>query len=146
MPREEPEPRESAKLAKVVQGGSGHASALTEKIRREIERHKQRGLGCSDWPYLNNFHCRLPGGLYRTLDPEFLDAPPLSPGASTRFRRMTLRQFCALINDLIVELGLDVARILALQAAESREIYDYTFPLYIRLREEGFKHYPDLTS
>ncbi|MDE2489275.1 MAG: hypothetical protein KGM24_00400 [Elusimicrobia bacterium] len=136
----------SAKGAEAVPDAVGRASSLQNRIRREIERHKRGELGRMGWPYLNNFHCRLPGGLYRTLDPDFLDAPSLSPEASPRLRTMTLRQFYALIDRLIAELGLDVGRILAFQAAESREIYDYTFPLYVRLRAEGFKHYPDLTS
>lgn len=144
MPRQNE--KQSEEDTKPFEPVSGRGCALRNRIRREIERHERGELGSTGWPYLNNFHCRLPGGLYRTLGADFLDAPSLSPGASPRLRRMTLRQFYALIDGLIAELGLNVERILALQAAESREIYDYTFPLYVRLREEGFKHYPDLTS
>lgn len=120
---------------------------LLKRIDREIAEHKRQGLGLDGWPYLNNFHCRLPGGLYRRiLAPDELHQTYDDPNASRKFRGMTPARLFELIDRLIDELGLDAGRIKELQSIRSREIYDYAFPLYVRLREEGFKHYPDLTS
>lgn len=120
---------------------------LHERIAREIEAHKRQGLGIHGWPYLNNFHCRLPGGLYRTIfDQAVLNQTYTDARASRKLRGMTPAQFFGVIDRLIVQLGLDADRIRKLQTARGRGIYRYIFPLYVRLRKEGFKHYPDLTS
>ena len=116
-------------------------NSLRERIAREIAAHKRKP-DQRDWPFLNNFHCRLPGGLYRAIFDQahaYADAR-----ASRKLRGMTLAQFFRVIDGLIGELGLDANKIMRLQS--SRKIYTYVFPLYVRLREEGFKHYPDLTS
>jgi len=115
--------------------------SLRERIAREIAAHKRKPYQ-RDWPFLNNFHCRLPGGLYRRFYDQthaYTDAR-----ASRKLRGMTFAQFFRVIDGLIGELGLDADKIISLQT--SRKIYAYVFPLYVRLREEGFKHYPDLTS
>ncbi|MBI2384688.1 MAG: hypothetical protein HYV14_01620 [Elusimicrobia bacterium] len=120
---------------------------LLKRIDREIAAHKRRELGRDGWPYLNNFHCRLPGGLYRKiLGPDELHQPYGDPQASRKLRGMTPARLFALIDRLIEELGLDARKIRRLQSARGREIYDYAFPLYVRLRQAGFKHHPDLTS
>ncbi|OFX10926.1 MAG: hypothetical protein A2516_07420 [Alphaproteobacteria bacterium RIFOXYD12_FULL_60_8] len=120
-------------------------SSLSEKIAREIAAHKRRQLGQLGWPYLNNFHCRLPGGLYRSIhEREEVDWPYTQ--GSRKLRGMTHSQFFGLIDALIKEMGLDAEKIKGLQNVADREILDYCFPLYVRLREEGFQHYPDLTS
>lgn len=118
-----------------------------ENLRSKVEREMKAYARKTRWPYLNNFHCRLPGGLYRKiLEEEDLDRPYAREGASRRLRAMTPRSFFALIDRLIGELGLDIGAILRLQDAGTRDIYEYAFPVYLRLREKGFKHYPDLTS
>lgn len=123
------------------------ASGLRERIEQEIEVHKQAGLGRKGWPYLNNFPSRLPGGLHRRVFEEVdLDAAYSDARSSRKLRGMTPRKFFALIDELIAELGLDTGKIVRLQNTPTLEIHEYVFPLYVRLREEGFKHYPDLTA
>jgi hypothetical protein len=96
---------------------------------------------------LNNFHCHLPGGLYRLIaNRTDVNAPYTNPGASRKRREMTPAQFFGVIDALIAELGLDAEKIKNLQNDRDRDIHDYAFALYVRLREEGFKHYPDLTA
>jgi hypothetical protein len=117
-----------------------------ERIAREIAAHTRRHRE-DYWPFLNNFHCRLPGGLYRRVFEDIdLDTPYADARASRKLRGMTPRSFFAIIDRAIAELELDVGKIIRLQDARTGEIHDYTFPLYVRLREEGFKHYPDLTA
>lgn len=116
-------------------------NSLHERIAREIAAHKRKP-DQRDWPFLNNFHCRLPGGLYRAIFDQthaYTDAR-----ASRKLRGMTIAQFFGVIDGMIRELGLDANKIMRLQS--SRKIYTYVFPLYVRLREAGFNHYPDLTS
>lgn len=123
---------------------------ILRRIERERAAHKRSRIGNLlgvEWPFLNNFHCRLPGGLYRAIFEDMdLDEAYADARASRKLRAMTPRAFFAHIDRLIAELGLDTREIARLQNAQNGEIYDYVFPLYIRLREEGFKHYPDLTS
>lgn len=89
---------------------------LKEQIAREIEAYKRRNSGPLDWPYLNNFHCRLPGGLYRTMyDQATMNRPNANIRASLKLRGMTHAQFFNLIDGFIVELGLDAKRIRKLQ-------------------------------
>lgn len=121
------------------------ASGLSKKIAREIAAHKRRQLGQLGWPYLNNFHCRLPGGLYRSIYERAEVDWPYTRG-SRKLRGMTHSQFFGLIDVLIAELGLDAEKIKGLQNVANRKILDYCFPLYVRLREEGFQHHPDLTA
>lgn len=109
--------------------------------------HARSSLGRDGWPFLNNFSCRLPGGLYRRVFEDIdLDTPYADARASRRLRGLTPREFFVLIDGLIEQLGLDAEKIVHLQEARTGELDEYAFPLYVRLREEGFKHYPDLTS
>lgn len=79
-------------------------SNLSEKISREIAAHKRRQLGQLGWPYLNNFHCRLPRGLYRSIhEREEVDWPYTR--GSRKLRGMTHSQFFGLIDALIAEKG-----------------------------------------
>jgi hypothetical protein len=122
-------------------------SSLRERIAREIEAHKRRGSKLEYGPYLNNFHCHLPGGLYRLIAKRTdVNEPYTNPGASRKRREMTRAQFSGVIDALIAELGLDAEKIKNLQLGRNEDIHDYAFALYVRLREEGFKHYPDLTA
>lgn len=122
------------------------STTLKSRIERELEVYRRR-TGALGGHFLNNFHCLLPGGLYRRIfDQEEMNQPCADARASRKLRGMMHAQFFGLIDALIEELGLDANEIKRLQSAEGREIYDYVFPLYVRLREEGFKHYPDLTA
>lgn len=120
-------------------------AGLAKRIEREAAEHRRR-WGSIPFPFLNNFHGRLPGGFYRDIfDAEALHRPFRDSRASRKLRAMTPAQFFELIDRRIAELGLDVAVIQELLESRSSEIYDYVYPLYFRLREDGFKHYPDLT-
>ncbi len=47
----------------------------------------------------------------------------------------------------IAELGLNADRIRKLRSSQDADTLEtYIFPLYLRLRAEGFKHYPDLIA
>ncbi len=120
---------------------------MRRKVEREMAAHVRRARGGRVWPYLNNFHCRLPGGVYRRIyTPAELDEPYLQLGASALMRSLTPRQFFSRVDQVIAELGLDMKTIQSLQKLSSLEVHDYAFSVYLRLREDGFKHYPDLTS
>lgn len=120
---------------------------IRRKVEREMAAHARRTKGRRLCPFLNNFHCRLPGGLYRRIYSRVeLHERYLDERAGAKLRRMTAAQFFAHIDAAIAELGLDARKMRRLQNARTLEIHDYAFPLYLRLRQDGFKHYPDLTS
>jgi len=102
--------------------------------------------------YFNNFHCHLPGGLYREFDEELRRMKGVvGPGASRRRRGMSVAEFHEDIDRTIAELGLDIGAFRQLRVQkwtlESRDRFERIFlPVYIRLREKGYKHYPDLTA
>jgi hypothetical protein len=119
---------------------------LLEEIEREKAEHRRRS-GDIIYPFLNNFPGWLPGGFYREiLETELRDMRTDNPAASPKRRSMTPAQLCELIDHLIPEVGLDAGTIASLQGTGSGKIYEYAYPLYLRLREEGFNHYPDLTA
>lgn len=120
---------------------------LILKIAREIDAFKRTELGLLGWSYLNNFHFRLPGGYHREIfEREAVYLPYEHSQASRKLRGLTHSQFFARIDTLIAELELDVEKIKELQVTAELKLHAYCFPLYVRLRREGFKHYPDLTA
>lgn len=82
--------------------------SFRERIALEIKAHKRGELDIQGGPYLNNFHCHLPGGLYRLIT-EWTDVNQTydDPRASLKRRKMTRAQFSGVIDALISELGLD---------------------------------------
>lgn len=140
-----------------VQGGGGDERKaaskgrpvrreLLKEIEREQAKHRLR-CGKFNFPFLNNFPGLLPGGFYRLiLEAEDLHIPYDNPAAGPKRRGLTPAQMFELIDRLIPEVGLDVETIKCLQRTRTGKIYDYVYPLYLRLREEGFMHYPDLTA
>ncbi len=97
--------------------------------------------------FLNNFCGHLPDGFYRRFDSVCQHSPCSDPRASKKRRRQTLAQFHAAIDKSIAELGLSSRRIRALIARDEPEkLTEYTWPLYLRLRAAGYRHYPDLTA
>lgn len=120
---------------------------MLERVKREIKEHDAREQGLLRFPYLNNFHLHLPGGLYRRVHEELgMDAPYDDARASRKLRSMTPRQFYRLVDSAIDELGLDRSRLSELLAARDPALHEYIFPLYVSLRAQGFRHYPDLTA
>jgi hypothetical protein len=122
--------------------------ALRKRIDREILEHdpviagEHQGLA-----FLNNFHCHLPGGYLRNISEDLLeDRLPVSrEWEGGRILRRS--QFYAVIDKFIAELHLDADKIKELREGQDPDkFFAYIFPLYVRLREAGFKHYPDLTA
>lgn len=123
------------------------SNTLESRIEREIEAYKRRTGDLMESRYLNNFYGHLPGGFYRRIDVIGLNRPYTNPGAGKRRKEMSFAQFHELIDRLIVELGVDLTKITRLhEGKDDDDAYRNILPLYVRLRKEGFKHYPDLTA
>jgi hypothetical protein len=89
----------------------------------------------------------LPGGCYRHFPDDIKDHGCRDERASKKRRAMTMRQFHLFIDELITELDLEPEFIRQLRSAEDVDrLETYVFPLYMRLRAEGFQHYPDLIA
>jgi hypothetical protein len=136
-------------------GGKGRRADMRTRVHGEMEEF-ERTKPEPHYTFFNNLHLRLPGScLRKLLEPENLACKECNPGASAKRRGQSSGEFYAELDRTIVEAGLDQAVLERLRVrANSRdstgadfdELYDYIFPLYIRLREKGYNHYPDLTS
>lgn len=121
-------------------------STLESRIEKELDSYKRRTGDLVECHFLNNFYGHLPGGFYRHLALIGLNRPYTNPGAGKRRKEMSFAQFHELIDRLIAELGIDLTKIARLHEGIDDDAYRSILPLYIRLRKEGFKHYPDLTA
>ncbi len=122
---------------------------LKQQIEREIEQARtQRG---KEWGryYLNNFNGNLPGGYRRRYDP-VSRAYASDTRASEKRRNQSLAGFWATIDDAIEEVGITQNQIIEARNRFDNEreweMFDLVIPIYIKLRELGYKHYPDLTA
>ena len=134
----------------------------------EVRKHiREYGRVWRGW-YFNNFVGKLPYGFERAhmdeltlAQGDMANTPIMQEGTSQKLRGMTYVQFYQDIDATIAELGLDVDKIESLQknltaAAHDQDdgmyevtanrLFGYAFPLYIKMREKGYAHYPDLTS
>ncbi|MCR4295990.1 MAG: hypothetical protein NUW21_10675 [Elusimicrobia bacterium] len=132
--------------------GLGRAPAATatntleSRIEKEIEVYKRKTGDLTGSHYLNNFYGHLPGGFYRRPGITGLK-PYTNPGGGKRRKEMSRAQFHELIDGLISELGVDLTEIAKLhEGRDDDDAFHNILPLYVRLRKEGFKHYPDLTA
>ena len=131
---------------------------LSKVIEREINKSKKE-YG-DEWylKYFNNFYGNLPGGLYRDpllfprhiRDKKIIDfEEPNDKLSRIRLNQSTL-EFHKTIDDVIKELRLNPREITEAQEKYKKhydlELFDLIIPIYIRLREMGYKHYPDLTA
>ena len=110
---------------------------LKLQIEREILENRN---------YLNNFHGHLPGGYKRGLDSS--QKSSINDAiASERRRDQTRGEFWATIDTVIQELGIQPEAIIqARNKLKPTGITHLILPIYIRLRELGYNHYPDLTQ
>lgn len=123
------------------------SNTLESRIEKELESYKRRTGDLVESHFLNNFYGHLPGGFYRRLDLIGLNRPYTNPGAGKKRKEMSLAQFHELIDRLIAELGLDLTKIARLhEGKDDDDAYRNILPLYVQMRKEGFKHYPDLTA
>jgi hypothetical protein len=100
--------------------------------------------------YFNNFHGHLPGGFHRKMAAVDDDWKYGAPGAGAR-RGLTATEFHQDVDRTIAELGLDPETMSQLEKdietrSDMEKFHAYILPLYVRLREKGYNHYPDLTA
>lgn len=129
---------------------------LAEKITRETKAFKK--MHGKNWAieYFNNFYGNLPGGYRRRLlesAPELKNMKKWDKGSSKSIEKQTVSEFFETIDRVINEMELDVSEIVAIQnnttlnsVEKYSNLYDMILPVYTKLREMGYKHYPDLTA
>jgi len=125
---------------------------LKEKIEREIKKYKRVHGKMWAHRYFSNFHCNLPGGFLRTKSYN-KNFKLWGDDCSELLRKQTLGEFYGVIDDIIKKEKIDTKRILKLQEDFKRtrdynvynELCGLVTPIYIQLRELGYKDYPDLT-
>jgi len=122
---------------------------LNQLIEREIEHHRQK-FG-KEWGviYFNNFDGNLPGGYRRSYDPTSR-ACSSNIEVSEKRRNQSLAEFWATIDNIIVEVGITKNQIIEarnrFRNGRDCGIFDLVIPIYTKLRELGYKHYPDLIA
>jgi hypothetical protein len=124
-------------------------STLRALVEQEMA-HAREQFG-QEWAsrFLNNFPQYLPGGWMR----EHIRGPYLYAQASDLLQHRTYEEFYADIDRTLAEMEFDVAELHRLQErmiltredADVKALYTLVLPVYIRLREKGYHHYPDLT-
>ncbi len=122
---------------------------LTKRVNKEIARFVR--VTHRPWyAYFNNFIANLPGGYRRNIPPRILATRFTQENMSERLRSMTCQEYYNDIDAAIAELEIDVRGIQEKEqtglAENIDEVYRLLVPLYIRLREKGYNHYPDLTG
>lgn len=136
--------RRSMRLRK--RKASGRACrAMEERVLREMAEFGRK----SEWPlyyFFNNFSTHLPGGFFRRIEGQ-LDHGKYYARNRGKRRRLAVVEFHRDIDRAIKELGMDPVKIGRLNRfRDPRKLHDYILPLYVRLREKGYKHYPALTA
>lgn len=131
-------------------------SKITQQIEREIEQARQQ-YG-QEWGahYFNNFDGNLPGGYRRRYDPTSRSYSS-DTEASEKRRNQSLAEFWATIDNAVEEVGINQRQIIEARNRFNNDrdlgnndrdggMFDLVIPVYIKLRELGYKHYPDLTA
>ena len=127
-------------------------SSMQEIVEKEIAEMKQR-YSEHWWPnYFSNFEHRLPGGFWRMVfeksydnligdDPGFMEY-------SSLLRSQTPRLFFDTIDRLLEEEGISKETVMNLKFhnRDLKRLYELTLPVFIKLREMGYLHYPDLIA
>nr|MBI4156230.1 hypothetical protein [Candidatus Woesearchaeota archaeon] len=119
-----------------------------DELRKDLEREIKEArisMGKNFYYYFNNFCGILPFGYKRSeLYKPYLNEKFLDKRASEKLQNMTLGDFFQDIDNTISEIGLDLDELKRLQEGRDYEgLYKFTLPIYIRLREKGYKPYPD---
>jgi len=122
-----------------------------DELRKDLEREIEEArisMGKDFYFYFNNFCGILPFGYKRKeLYLPYLNEKCLDKRTSEKLQDMTLGEFFRCIDDTISEVGLDLDELKRLQEGRDyEELYKFTLPIYIRLREKGYKPYPDLVA
>ena len=131
---------------------------LTEKVIRETEAFKK--IYGKEWvlEYFNNFYGNLPGGYRRkNLEgvPELGNSKEWDNHSSKTLENQTTNEFFATIDKVIEEIKINPKDIINIQndsglgiTEKYEQMYDKSIllPVYTKLRERGYKHYPDLTA
>ncbi len=143
---------------------------MREIIEREMEEFggRKSRYKRDKWMYFINFHMRLPrkdlGGLsmsekmardYGYLDIKFIGRFPDAERHSELYENQTPKEFYETIKKALREKGISVDDVAKLNSESTKgefvdeskiiELFKFVFPAYIRLREMGYNHYPDLT-
>lgn len=134
--------------------------SMRDKVLGEMKRfeaefcQKNPDLHPDQWrcAFYNNFALNiLNRATYKMLEKAgMLDSSDLNnKGASKRKQKITPRQFFEDIDATIQELGMDKNELTELhdrcyRQGNWKEWCDVVFDLYVRLREKGYNHYPDL--
>ncbi|HLC55743.1 MAG TPA: hypothetical protein VJJ23_00725 [Candidatus Nanoarchaeia archaeon] len=125
------------------------AKWLSEKIKTWGESRAKEMFSLYLWKieYYNKFYTILPGGILRGIDPKYLDKKIEDSRAGELLRSQSKREFYQTIDRVIQELGYNLSYIEQLNQP-FRGIYKqpFIFPVYLRLREIGYKRYPDLVA
>ena len=123
---------------------------LIQQIEREIAKEIiEHG---NEWAlsFFNNFNCYLPGGFYRIAGQQ--DFWKWGKNFSKIIKKQTFGEFHQTIDNIINEFGFNPKDFVKFQkkpsfTAETQIFYLHkVLPIYIKLREMGYKHYPDFTA
>ncbi len=125
--------------------------SLKEIIENEIDESKKKYGNQWVIEFFNNFNGHLPGGYKRRGIQDFND---WDERFSETLRKQSLKEFHRTIDKVSEELGINQQEIIdiqkTLQEKNNFSVYEKLFelciPIYVKLREMGYNHYPDLTS
>jgi len=127
---------------------------LVQRIEREIKKCKREYPESWAMKYFGNFMCHLPEGLYRKGKFYDSDFKQWGEKHSKLMKSQTIGQVHHVIDNIISKKGIDLENMIRLlitwrekkDNTALSELYDIATPIYIKLREMGYNHYPDLTA
>ena len=138
------------------------ASELSDQIMKEIEQYKGKYGKKWGMHYFNNFDNHLVEGRWRILPKDatdkdreiqkaFMLMPVVgNPGSSDRMMGLTYGKFYKEVDSIVAGLGINEIGIIEkrnrLKLNDDWSLFDLLIPVYIKLRERGYNHYPDLTA
>ena len=123
-------------------------SKLEKEIREEIEQYREKHGKYWGMEYFNNFDINLPGSLIRKPGFDLNSKPWKDDGeVSFKLREQSLEEFLETIDKVIENIKIEPQDIIEGRKYrfENDKFFDLITPIYIRLRELGYNHYPDLT-
>ncbi len=127
-----------------------------EEVQREYDQFCADCLaGSKNLRDFDNFITRLPytrpmGGARAGIEeslPHLLKTKSEDERASALRRSQTLGEFYATVDETLREEGVfDQVKAINHVGTPRDELYALAYPTYFRLRDKGYKQYPDLTS
>ncbi|SRR5258706_9805343 len=125
----------------------------------EIKLWKDQNGGKLTMGFFNNFEGNLPGGYRTEVSEEILKTKFKNDRASELLRSKTFGEFYKDCADVCDELGINEKDILKVsfewqeskwrtreQIVAEQNFVNLLLPIYVRLRQKGYKHTPDLTG